>query len=97
MSCGVGCRCGSDLVFLWLWYRLAAVAPIQPLAWEPPCVMHVALKSQKKKKIAMCQVIAFCLALLMNLGKEVNCLCPFSGEVLLGGGFRSLSQSPLLP
>ena len=36
MSYGVGHRCGSDLVFLWLWLQLAAAAPIQPLAWEPP-------------------------------------------------------------
>ena len=28
MSCGVGCRRGSDLVLLWFWRRLAAVAPI---------------------------------------------------------------------
>ena len=27
-SCGVGHRCGSDLALLWLWYRLAAAAPI---------------------------------------------------------------------
>ena len=26
----------SDLVLLWLWRRLKATAPIQPLAWEPP-------------------------------------------------------------
>ena len=24
------------LLWLWLWPRLAAVAPIRPLAWEPP-------------------------------------------------------------
>ena len=35
MSCEVGCRRGSDPA-LWLWRRLACVAPIQPLAWEPP-------------------------------------------------------------
>ena len=28
VSCGVGCRLGSDLVLLWLWCRLAAVALI---------------------------------------------------------------------
>ena len=28
MSCGVGCRCGSDATWLWQWYRLAAVAPL---------------------------------------------------------------------
>ena len=34
MSCGVGCRCPSDPALLWLWHRLAAIAPIGPLAWE---------------------------------------------------------------
>ena len=46
MSCGVGHRCSSDLMLLWLWHRPAAVAPIGPLAWEPPCVMDTALKSK---------------------------------------------------
>ena len=50
MSCGVACRRGSDLALLWLWCRPAAVAPIKPLAWEPPCATSVALKSKKKKK-----------------------------------------------
>ena len=50
MSLGVGCRCGSDLMSLWLWHRPVATAPIQPLAWEPPCASGVALKRQKKKK-----------------------------------------------
>ena len=44
MSCDVGHRCGSDLVLLWLWYRLGAAALIQPLAWEPPYAVGVALK-----------------------------------------------------
>ena len=44
MSCGVGHRHGSDPVLLWLWHRLAAVAPI-----KPPYAMGAALKSQKKK------------------------------------------------
>ena len=44
-----------------LWYRPAATAPIQPLAWEPPYAMGAALKwhpppkkkldTQRKKKI----------------------------------------------
>ena len=50
MSCGAGRRCGSDLALLWLWYRLAAVALIRPLVWEPPCAASAALKRQKKKK-----------------------------------------------
>ena len=35
---------------LWLWYRPAAVAPIRPPAWEPPCARGTALKKAKKKK-----------------------------------------------
>ena len=34
-----------------LWCRLAAVAPIQPLAWEPPYAVGTALKKDQKKKI----------------------------------------------
>ena len=49
-SCGVGHRCSWDLVLLWLWCRLAAVASIRPLVWEPPCAVAVALKKKKKKK-----------------------------------------------
>ena len=47
MSCGVGHRCGLDLVLLWLQYRLVATAPIQHLVWEPPYAVGVALKKKK--------------------------------------------------
>ena len=50
MSCDVGLRHGSDLVLLWLWGRLAAVALIPSLAWELPDATGVGLKKQKKKK-----------------------------------------------
>ena len=33
-----------------LWCRSAAVVPIQPLAWEPPNAMGVALEKTKRKK-----------------------------------------------
>ena len=46
--CGVGRRCGSDPMMLWC--RLAAVALIRPLAWEPPYATGAALKRQKQKK-----------------------------------------------
>ena len=49
MRCGVGRRCGSDLALLWLWCRPAAVAPIRPLAWEPPNAKGSALNRQKTK------------------------------------------------
>ena len=44
ISCGVGHRHSSGLALLWLWHRPAAVAPIQPLAWELPYAMGEALK-----------------------------------------------------
>jgi len=54
VSCGVGCRCGSDPALLWLWRRPVATAPIRPLAWEPPyaagAAREMAKKRQKKKK-----------------------------------------------
>ena len=50
MSCGVGCKWGSDPVLLWLWCRPAAVALILPLAWEPPYAAGAAIKNEKKKK-----------------------------------------------
>ena len=49
MSCGVGPRRGSDLALLWLWCRLAAVALIEPLAWEPPYATSVALEKKERK------------------------------------------------
>ena len=52
MTCGIVRRCSSGpaLLWPWLWYRVAAVALIQPLASEPPCAASAALKSKKKKK-----------------------------------------------
>jgi len=43
-------RCSLDLVLPWLWCRPASVAPIRPLAWEPPYSAGVALKRPKAKK-----------------------------------------------
>ena len=50
MSCGVGRRCGLDPVLLWLWCRLAATAPIGPLAWEPPYAAEAAQEMAKRQK-----------------------------------------------
>ena len=44
---GVGHSCGSDLALLWLWHRLAAAAPTQPLAQELPYATGIAFKKQK--------------------------------------------------
>ena len=50
LSCGVGCRRGSDPAFWWLGQRPAATAPIRPLAWEPPYATGAALEKAKKTK-----------------------------------------------
>ena len=44
MCYGAGHRPSLDPVLLWLWHRLAAVALIQPLAWELPYATGVTLK-----------------------------------------------------
>ena len=49
VSSGVSRRGGLDPVLLWFWRRPAAVAPIGPLAWEPPHAAGVALIKKKKK------------------------------------------------
>ena len=50
VSCGVGCRQGSDPLLLWLWCRLAATAPIGSLAWEPRSGPRKGKNKKKKKK-----------------------------------------------
>ena len=49
MSCGVGRRLGSDPALLWLWCKPAAVASIQPVAWEPPYAVGAALEKEKRQ------------------------------------------------
>ena len=45
----MGCRHGSDPVLLWLWHRLAAIAPITPKS-ETFHVAQVRPKKRKKNK-----------------------------------------------
>ena len=71
MSCGIGCRCSSDLVLLWLWHRLAAVALIGSLAWEPPHATGVALK--KKKMRMQVQSLASLSGLRIQRCRELWC------------------------
>ena len=51
MTCGVGRRRSSDLAWLWLWLwcMLAAIALIQPLAWEPPYASRGSPEKTKNK------------------------------------------------
>ena len=50
MSCGVGCRHGSDPELPRLWCRLAATAQIRPLAWESPYAAGAAQEIAKRQK-----------------------------------------------
>ena len=74
-------RCDTDPALLWLWRRLAAKAPIQPLAWEPPYALGVALKS----KIITIIIILVSLSLRfhdqMKIGLKIS---------LLRGSYRQL-------
>ena len=83
MSCGVGHRRGSDPMLQWLWCRPAATAPIQPLAWETPYAMGVALKRQKtkKKKKKRLTIIHSCI-------KPLLCVCYVLGSVIAAGNAK---------
>ena len=47
----------KDPALLWLWCRLVATTPIQPLAWERPyavgAAQEMAKRQKKKKKIGV--------------------------------------------
>ena len=59
VSCGVGCRRGSDPSLLWLWRRLAATAPIGPLARKPPYAVGAALEKTPPKKFIESNMLFF--------------------------------------
>ena len=40
----------KDPALLWLWHRLASVAPTGPLAWKPPYASGAALNRQKQQQ-----------------------------------------------
>ena len=50
MSCGGGCRHGSDPALLWLWCRWEAAALIRLLGWEHPHATGAALERQKDRE-----------------------------------------------
>ena len=81
MTCGVGRRCGSDPTLLCLWCRVAATAPIGPLAWETPYAAGVALKGQKTEKKKEKKRKAE-----QTLGPVFQELCCPPGRVGEGGG-----------
>ena len=61
MSCGAGRSPAPNL--LWLWHRLAAAVPIQPLTWESPYACRGCSPKTKKKK----KKKKICISAWMNL------------------------------
>ena len=99
MSCGVGCRRGSDPALLWLWHRPVAIAPIRPLAWEPPYAAGAAQRNSKKKKRMWCknltQETAKPIPTLLPLRKN-NCKkwrLFYSPIIIEGGGSELIIHS----
>ena len=75
MSCGVVARRrGWDPMLLWLWCRPVASAAIQPLTWESPYAMSVALKRQRPLPLPKKSEVLF------NYQKQLS-LAP-SGQLL---------------
>ena len=50
VSCGVGRRRSLEREWLWLWWRLTAAAPIQPLVPGNFHMLHLQPYKEKKKK-----------------------------------------------
>ena len=59
VSCGIGCRHGSDLVFLWLWYR--PVATVLNSDSTPSLGTSICCRCgpKKKKKESIFQIISW--------------------------------------
>ena len=74
VSCGVGCRLGSDPKLLRLWRRPAASALILPLAWDFPYAHGYGPKKKKKKK----KMIPLQFAQSLSTEKKECCLLPLS-------------------
>ena len=56
-NCRELCRLQTrHVAVLWLWCRLAAIAPIPSLAWKLPCALGAALKKKDRKKKEFKQV-----------------------------------------
>ena len=98
MSCGVGCRLGSNLVLPWHRCRLVATAPIRVLAWESPFAVGTALKRQKaKKKKKKKKGSKYMGGILQVLFMYVCvCVCPRPGIRSDGELSHSSAGSPVL-
>ena len=80
-------------MFLWLWLRLAAVALIPPLPWEPPYASSAALKSKKEKKVtgipitlAVASIVAYVCCFGLDFFFPLYEFCNKMGEAPLSEG-----------
>ena len=94
MNSGVGCRHSWDPVLLWLWRRPAAVAQIQPLAWELLYAVGMALKNKKQNKTKQKKKsktnkqkkkVPLSLALMNNFQKDHLVLTASHNPMVKGG------------
>ena len=67
----------NNLALLWLWCCLAATVLIQPLSWEPPYAVGVALKIKKRKKKILNQQFRKQMIQYPHSTEDNNALIPF--------------------
>ena len=96
MGYGVGHRCSSDLVLLWLWRRPEATDPTRPLAWEPPYAANVALKIQKDKNLKVILQTHFPVLVLHLIISALEDICD-SNICLVERCSNSICPCPSLP
>ena len=89
MNCGVGHRCSTDLVLLWLWYRPAVVALIRPLAWESPYAIGAALKKKKKFNFYASRDTKS-EKTTQRMGENI---CPLSDNSLMSAAYKEMNNS----
>ena len=102
MSSGVSHRHVSDPMLLWLWCRPIAVAPIQPLSWEPPyAAVAVPVVPQRKRIwLASMKMQVQSLTLLSRLSIAMSCGVGHrrgSDPVLLWLWHRPAATTPIIP
>ena len=66
----------SDLALLWLWHRLAAAAPMWPLAWELPCYRCCPKKEKEKNCLLFFSTSSFTAIRLSSPPPQGSCPCP---------------------
>lgn len=81
VSYGLGHRQGSDPMLLQLWRKLAAAAPIEPLAWALPYAMGSVLKRQQQQQGRLEDRVQEKYFLEKVLGGESEGLCGFFSVV----------------